>query len=269
MAVAVLMSERNSPERISPEQISDLAISDSSPLRASESAALRRYNRLLLAVAGLGGLLYGIDVGIIGGALPYLEATSKFTAQQLSGVVAAVLLGSVFSTLISGLLADWMGRRPLMVLSGCAFVASVPVIALSHGLAQLLAGRLLQGISAGIVGVVVPLYLAECLTASARGRGTAIFQWLLTLGFVLAALVGVYYSYRIGGIARNGDAAILFAFKNQAWRRIFWISMAPGGGVCAGLAYGDGVAALALPARRSPAGAGGAAALAHTAAGGA
>ncbi len=229
MAVAVLMSERNSPERISPEQISDLAIPDSSPLRSSESAALRRYNRLLLAVAGLGGLLYGIDVGIIGGALPYLEASSKFTAQQLSGVVAAVLLGSVFSTLISGLLADWMGRRPLMVLSGCAFVASVPVIALSHGLAQLLAGRLLQGISAGIVGVVVPLYLAECLTASARGRGTAIFQWLLTLGFVLAALVGVYYSYRIGGLARNGDAALLFAFKNQAWRRIFWISMAPGG----------------------------------------
>jgi SP family myo-inositol transporter-like MFS transporter 13 len=227
------MSERNSPEPnslepLTPDSSAEPALPCSGEPGREDPAALRRYNRLLLAVAGLGGLLYGIDVGIIGGALPYLEATSTFTAQQLSGVVAAVLLGSVISTLFSGLLADWMGRKPLMVLSGCAFVASIPVIALSHGLAQLLTGRLLQGISAGIVGVVVPLYLAECLTASARGKGTAIFQWLLTLGFVVAALAGVYYSYRIGLIARGSDAAAVFAFKDQAWRRIFWVSMAPG-----------------------------------------
>ena len=53
------------------------------------------YNRFLLLVAGLGGLLYGIDVGIIAGALPYLEATSGLTSSQLSFVVAAVLLGTV------------------------------------------------------------------------------------------------------------------------------------------------------------------------------
>ncbi|HEU4982493.1 MAG TPA: MFS transporter, partial [Acidobacteriaceae bacterium] len=73
-------------------------------------------NTILLLVAGLGGLLYGVDVGIIGGALPYLEATSGLSAGQLSIIVAAVLLGSVFSTLFSGMLADWIGRRPLMTL---------------------------------------------------------------------------------------------------------------------------------------------------------
>src|ERR1039457_5406652 len=93
----------------------------------------RAYNLFLLLVAGLGGLLYGIDVGIIGGALPYLEATSRLTASQLSVIVAAVLLGSVFSTLFAGMLADWMGRKPLMVLSGVAFILSIPMIALSHG----------------------------------------------------------------------------------------------------------------------------------------
>jgi SP family myo-inositol transporter-like MFS transporter 13 len=67
-------------------------------------AAKRRYNLFLLVVAGLGGLLYGIDVGIIGGALPYLEATSGLDASQLSVIVAAVLLGSVISTLFAGLL---------------------------------------------------------------------------------------------------------------------------------------------------------------------
>ena len=90
-------------------------------------------------------MLYGVDVGIIAGALPYLEATSGLNAGQLSTVVAAVLLGSVISTLFAGALADWMGRRLLMSLSGVLFVVSIPVIALSHGYGPLILGRLLQG----------------------------------------------------------------------------------------------------------------------------
>lgn len=186
------------------------------------------YNRFLLLVAGLGGLLYGVDVGIIAGALPYLEATSGLNAGQLSIVVAAVLLGSVISTLFAGTLADWMGRRPLMTLSGVLFVISIPVIALSHGYQPLVLGRLLQGISAGLIGVVVPLYLAECLSASTRGKGTGIFQWLLTLGIVTAAIVGMYFSIRVEEVARLRDASRLFAFKDTAWRSIFWVSLPPG-----------------------------------------
>src|SRR6185312_9739664 len=186
------------------------------------------YNRFLLLVAGLGGLLYGVDVGIIGGALPYLEATSGLNAGQLSIIVAAVLLGSVISTLFAGMLSDWMGRKPLMVLSGLTFVVSIPIIALSHGYGPLFFGRLLQGASGGFIGVVVPLYLAECLSASSRGKGTGIFQWLLTLGIVAAALIGIYYSYRVEDVIRLSDAATVFAFKDQAWRRIFWVSLPPG-----------------------------------------
>ncbi len=197
-------------------------------LASAEPAVVRCYHFVLLLVAGLGGLLYGIDVGIIGGALPYLEATSGLTAAQLSVIVAAVLLGSVFSTLFAGLLADWMGRKPLMIVSGLAFVASIPVIALSHGYEPLFFGRLLQGTSAGLIGVVVPLYLAECLEAKNRGRGTSIFQWLLTLGFVVAAAAGIYSSYRVEAVARQAGAAALFAFEDQAWRRIFWVSLPPG-----------------------------------------
>ncbi len=186
------------------------------------------YNRFLLLVAGLGGLLYGVDVGIIAGALPYLEATSRLNAGQLSIVVAAVLLGSVISTLFAGALADWMGRKPLMLLSGVLFVCSIPIIALSHGYESLVLGRLLQGISAGLIGVVVPLYLAECLAATNRGKGTGIFQWLLTLGIVTAAIVGMFFSFRVEEVARQGDPARLFAFKDTAWRSIFWVSLPPG-----------------------------------------
>lgn len=186
------------------------------------------YNRFLLLVAGLGGLLYGVDVGIVAGALPYLEATSGLNAGQLSIVVAAVLLGSVFSTLFAGVLADWLGRKWLMIISGLMFVVSIPVIALSHGYGPLVMGRLLQGVSAGFIGVVVPLYLAECLSASSRGKGTAMFQWLLTLGIVSAALVGIYFSIRVDEVAKLGDPARLFDFKDHAWRGIFWVSLPPG-----------------------------------------
>ncbi len=186
------------------------------------------YGRLMLLVAGLGGLLYGIDVGIIGGALPYLEATSNLSRGQISIIVAAVLLGSVFSTLFAGLLADWMGRKPLMLLSGVAFAVSVPVIALSQGFGPLFLGRLLQGVSGGLVGVVVPLYLAECLSADVRGKGTGIFQWLLTLGIFVAALIGIYTSYHVADIAKTASAAALFAAKDRAWRSIFWMSLPPG-----------------------------------------
>lgn len=186
------------------------------------------YNRFLLLVAGLGGLLYGVDVGIIAGALPYLEATSRLNAGQLSIVVAAVLLGSVISTLFAGVLADWMGRKPLMTLSGMLFVLSIPVIAMSSGYGPLVFGRLLQGVSAGLIGVVVPLYLAECLTAANRGKGTGVFQWLLTLGIVSAAVVGIYFSIRVDDVAKLGDPEKLFAFKDTAWRSIFWVSLPPG-----------------------------------------
>ncbi len=189
---------------------------------------ITRYNRFLLLVAGLGGLLYGVDVGIIAGALPYLEATSGLNAGQLSVVVAAVLLGSVFSTLFAGMLADWMGRRLLMALSGALFVVSIPVIALSHGYSALVLGRLLQGISAGLIGVVVPLYLAESLVAANRGKGTGIFQWLLTLGIVTAAVISIFFSIRVDEIAKLGDPARLLAFKDTAWRSIFWVSLPPG-----------------------------------------
>jgi SP family myo-inositol transporter-like MFS transporter 13 len=192
------------------------------------ASAKRGYNLFLLVVAGLGGLLYGMDIGIIGGALPYLQATSSLTAAQLSIIVAAVLLGAVFSTLFAGMLADWMGRKPLMILSGVTFIVSIPMIALSHGYAPLLFGRLLEGVSAGLIGVVVPLYLAECLSARDRGKGTGVFQWLPTASMVFAALLGIYFSYHVAAVAQIGDAKALFDYKDQAWRNLFWVSLPPG-----------------------------------------
>lgn len=198
-----------------------------------------RGKRYLLFIAGMGGLLYGIDVGIIAGALPYLESTAtvawKLSTQQLSFIVAAVLLGSVLSSLFAGALADLIGRRWSMVLAGALFTLSIPMISLSDGYTPLLLGRLLQGISGGLIGVVVPLYLAESLPAAERGRGAALFQLMLTIGLVGAAVIGLSQAQNVDAVTQAAAAlpqaeraAAVFAAQDHAWRTIFWICLAPG-----------------------------------------
>lgn len=191
-------------------------------------ASCRFYNKYLLFIAGLGGLLYGIDVGVIAGALPYLQATTNYSASQLSFVVAAVLLGSVLSSLFAGALADLFGRKWLMIVSGICFVLSVPIICIPHGFSFLVAGRILQGAAAGFIGVVVPLYLAECLPADKRGFGTGMFQFMLTVGLVFAAAVGIYFANHVESVAATGTALDVWNAKDFAWKAIFWACAIPG-----------------------------------------
>ena len=189
-----------------------------------------RYGRFLIIIAGFGGLLYGIDVGIIAAALLYLSKTVQLTVEQTSIIVAAVLGGSMVSSLIAGLLADWFGRRRMMIASGFLFVASVGLIVLSQSFTTLFLGRLLQGASGGVIAVVVPLYLAECLSADYRGRGTAIFQLMLTVGIVVAATAGWFYTQQAEHAiaAANGDLALIRVAENHAWRSMFLSVIYPG-----------------------------------------
>ncbi|RPE79688.1 MFS transporter [Vulcaniibacterium tengchongense] len=207
---------------------------------ASTAAHAPRWRlRYLLFIAGMGGLLYGIDIGIIAGALPYLEATATqawhLTSQQLGFVVAAVLFGSVLSSLFAGAVADLIGRRGAMALAGALFAVSIPVMALASGYLPLLVGRLLQGVSGGLIGVVVPLYLAEVLSPDRRGRGAAMFQLLLTVGLVLAAVIGLYHAHAVDAAAAAAQALdgaeqrrALFEARDHAWRTIFWSCLLPG-----------------------------------------
>lgn len=190
----------------------------------------RFYGLYIVAIAGMGGLLYGIDLGIIAAALPYLGSVIRLSVEQSSIIVAAVLGGSVISSLVGGLLADWLGRRKMIIASGFLFVASVAIILISRGFVVLLIGRLLQGLSCGIIGLVIPLYLAECLRPQNRGKGTAIFQFMLTFGIVVAAVVGWFYTGRAQeAIARAaGDSSLTRAAQTVAWRSMFLATIYPG-----------------------------------------
>jgi MFS transporter, SP family, solute carrier family 2 (myo-inositol transporter), member 13 len=188
------------------------------------------YGRFLIAVAGVGGLLYGVDVGIIAAALLYLSKTVNLTIAQTSIIVAAVLGGSMVSSLIAGLLADWLGRRTIMIGSAVMFVASIVLISLSQGFGLLLVGRLLQGMSGGVIGVVIPLYLAECLGASHRGRGTAIFQFMVTFGVAVASVIGLLYTRAAEASisAAEGNQVLIRTAANHAWRGMFVTTIYPG-----------------------------------------
>jgi MFS family permease len=188
------------------------------------------YGRFLLFIAGMGGLLYGIDVGIISAALLYLDKTVNLSLGQTSAIAAAVLGGSMVSSLVAGVFSDLIGRKRMMLLSGLLFVASVVLIVASQGFGSLLLGRLLQGMSGGVIAVVVPLYLAECLSAESRGRGTAIFQLMLTAGIVIAAAAGFYYTRQAEATiaAAAGNAGLVRAAQNHAWRGMFLSVIYPG-----------------------------------------
>ena len=178
---------------------------------------VKGYAKYLMVMAGLGGLLYGIDVGVIAAALPYIEKTSSYTSQQLSFVVSAVLLGSVLSSLFAGALAEWLGRKKVILISALCFTLSIPIICASvlfeNGFMCLTLGRILQGASAGLVGVVVPMYLAECLDADSRGKGTGMFQLLLTIGLVFAAVIGLAVTSLVGA---SDDMTVSASSKTAA-----------------------------------------------------
>lgn len=188
----------------------------------------RTYTWLLFAIAGLGGFLYGYDIGIIGAALLYLNRTMPLEPAQESMIVAAVLAGGTISSLVAGALADLLGRKRLMITAGVVFIVSVLLIVMAHGFTGLFAGRLLQGLSAGMIAVVIPLYLAETLPAHIRGRGTAGFQLMLTIGILIALAVGAYYTRGVEAAKTGLNDTALVAVQEHAWRGMFQSAIYPG-----------------------------------------
>lgn len=85
----------------------------------------------LLAIAGLGGLLYGVDFGVIAAAEPYMKALGVYSDSQISHVVGAVLLGGLLSSISAGWLCDFFGRKKMIVASSAMFLVAIPIVSLS------------------------------------------------------------------------------------------------------------------------------------------
>ena len=181
----------------------------------------------LLAVGGLGGLLYGIDFGVIAVSMPYIKALKIYTDAEVSWIVGAVMFGGILASATAGVLCDRLGRKKMISSAAVLFLAAVPVVCFSgESLAMMLTGRILQGMSAGYMAVVMPMYLAESLPPEIRGRGTGIFQLLLGIGLVSAALAGIIISWIYGAADAAADV-VSNESKSIAWRVNFWWSTIP------------------------------------------
>ena len=181
----------------------------------------------LLAVGGLGGLLYGIDFGVIAVSMPYIKALKIYSDAEVSWIVGAVMFGGILASATAGVLCDRLGRKCMIVAAAALFLVAIPVVCLSGtSLAVMLTGRVLQGMSAGYMAVVMPMYLAECLPPDLRGRGTGIFQLFLGIGLVTAAAVGILIA-AVYGAADASPEVVPDTAKSLAWRVNFWWTLIP------------------------------------------
>ena len=188
---------------------------------------MKRNALFMLAIGGLGGLLYGIDFGIIAVSMPYIKALKIYSDAEVSWIVGAVMFGGILASATAGVLCDRLGRRRMIVAAAALFLLAVPIVCFSGtSLAVMLTGRTLQGMSAGYMAVVMPMYLAECLPPDMRGRGTGIFQLFLGIGLVTAAAVGILIA-AVFGAADAPAETVSAAAKSLAWRVNFWWTLAP------------------------------------------
>ncbi len=190
----------------------------------------RMYLPFLVLIAGMGGLVAGVDYGIISGALLFVDKTIPMTPVQLGAMVSIYIGGGVIASLFAGAVTDLIGRKKMMVTSGLLFVISILVIYASTGYGMLLVGRTLMGLAGGLICVAVPLYMAECLPSAWRGRGTSAFQFMVTLGFAAATwIAGFFTSAHDAAVkAALGNAELVFKADNDAWRNMFLVAAVPG-----------------------------------------
>ena len=184
----------------------------------------KRYVVFLLVMAGCGGMLFDFGGTIINPALPYLESLKLYDTKELSHLTSAVVMSAAFAGLFAGTLAEWLGRKKVMLLAALLAALACLPICLMPGYWMFYAGRTLQGIAAGLIGVVVPMYLAECLDAANRGKGAGIFQFMDVVGILFCSLVGVAVVHTLGG---PNDQATTEAAKEMAWKAVFWSSTVP------------------------------------------
>ena len=138
-------------------------------------------------IAALGGLLFGFDTGVISGAIPFIRVEFELTAYQEGFAVSNLMIACTFGALIAGLIADWAGRKKVLILCSLLFLISAVFSAFPRTFMELVIARFIGGLGVGMASVVSPMYITEISPAKIRGRLVALNQ--------LAIVVGILCSY--------------------------------------------------------------------------
>jgi sugar porter (SP) family MFS transporter len=145
-------------------------------------------NQLLIfsSVAALGGLLFGFDTGVISGAIHFIKVEFYLNAYQEGFAVSSLMIACVIGALFAGPIADWTGRKKVLILCAVLFTVSATLSALPRSFTELVIARFIGGMGVGMASVVSPMYIAEIAPAKIRGRLVALNQLAIVVGILLS-----------------------------------------------------------------------------------
>jgi SP family arabinose:H+ symporter-like MFS transporter len=179
-------------------------------------------------VATLGGLLFGFDMAVISGVLPFVKSQFSLSAATEGWFVSSALVGCIIGVSFSGDLSDRIGRKKMLMLAAVLFLLSAIGSALSSGFTLLILARMLGGMGVGVASIVAPLYISEIAPANVRGRLVTFYQLAITAGILVAyltnaSLLSFSLNYKGGGL---GDILNLVLVK-EVWRGMLGLGAVP------------------------------------------
>jgi len=185
------------------------------------------YIYAISAVAALGGLLFGYDWVVIGGAKPFYEKFFHLTDPSQQGwAMSCALVGCLVGALISGWLSDRLGRRRLLIAAGLVFAISSIGTGMAPSFAAFVPWRILGGFAIGMASSLSPMYIAEVAPAQYRGKLVSLNQLTIVIGILLAQIV----NWLIAKPVPPGATAleILQSWNGQVgWRWMFGVTAIP------------------------------------------
>lgn len=196
------------------------------------SSGMKSYNKKFVysicLVSAMGGLLFGYDWVVIGGAKPFYELyfgiADSPTMQGLAMSVA--LLGCLIGAMVAGMMADRYGRKPLLLISAFIFLSSAYATGAFSVFGWFLAARFLGGIGIGIASGLSPMYIAEVAPTSIRGKLVSLNQLTIVLGILGAQIANWLIAEPIPADFTPAD--ICASWNGQmGWRWMFWAMTVP------------------------------------------
>ncbi|MFO0892467.1 MAG: sugar porter family MFS transporter [Isosphaeraceae bacterium] len=178
-------------------------------------------------VAALGGLLFGYDWVVIGGAKPFYEKYFHLqTPWEVGWAMSCALIGCLGGAVLSGMLADRFGRKRLLILSAAIFTLSAIGTALAGSFGVFVLNRLAGGVAIGLASNLSPLYIAEVAPAAIRGKLVSVNQLTIVIGILMAQVINWLIAEPVAAGAT--PAEILASWNGQTgWRWMFGVTAVP------------------------------------------
>jgi SP family sugar porter-like MFS transporter len=188
---------------------------------------MQGYNKgflyFICAVSAMGGLLFGYDWVVIGGAKPFYELYFGISGSPVMQGVAmtTALVGCLVGAMVAGAAADKYGRKPLLTMSAVLFTVSAIGTGLFDDFTLFNIARFIGGVGIGVASALAPMYIAEVSPAEIRGRMVSLNQMTIVLGILAAQIVNML-------LARDTSVAASQAWNVAwGWRWMFWAETLP------------------------------------------